>query len=259
MRKELHRSLNLWPKPGMRVKSSWKPLPTFDPMSQPVKILLLRTLLLKAFRNHCLLPKHGLLPAKRSCKKQKPRWKLTRHCCRSCFALRFWKAHLVQIIEKINNYWKSIIIFFQSPISIIIEKFNIHLNNYWNRYWKILKNFAFQSELKKTILLIFSMRLKQINPWTLRVLVDTSAEFCWVRQNEAKAFAPDEPWKWQWVLRHLNTHRETAKNVSITLFQCIHLTMSYLLTLLLSFAEFVKMKRKSLTFKLGLDRRGSRS
>ena len=28
------------------------------------------------------------------------------------------------------------------------------------------------------------------------LLVDTSAEFCWVRQNEAKAFAPDEPWKW---------------------------------------------------------------
>jgi hypothetical protein len=54
------------------------------------------------------------------------------------------------IIEKNNNYWKSIIIdFFQSPISIIIEKFNIHLNNYWNRYWKILNFFAFQSELKK--------------------------------------------------------------------------------------------------------------
>ena len=244
MRKELHRSLNLWPKPGMSVKSSWKPLPTFDPMSQPVKILLLRTLLLKAFRNHCLLPKHGLLPAKRSCKKQKPRWKLARHCCRSCFALRFWKAHLVQIIEKINNYWKSIIMFFQSPISIIIEKFNIHLNNYWNRYWKILKNFASQSELKKNnlidifneietnqsldpqgtcwhfcwVLLSSSKWSESICAWwamemamgvaafehtqrnsqkrehyTLSMytsdhvlLVDTSAEFCWVRQNEAK-------------------------------------------------------------------------
>ena len=27
----------------------------------------------ESLRNHCLLPKHGLLPAKRSCKKQKPR------------------------------------------------------------------------------------------------------------------------------------------------------------------------------------------
>ena len=33
-------------------------------------------------------------------------------------------------------------------------------------------------------------------------------------KNEAKAFAPDEPWKWQWMLLHLNIHKETAKNVS---------------------------------------------
>ena len=71
--------------------------------------------------------------------------------------------------KKINNYWKTIIIvFFQSPISIIIEKINIHFNNYWNRYWKILF-FAFQSGLKKcSILLIFSIRLNKFNPWTLR-------------------------------------------------------------------------------------------
>ena len=30
--------------------------------------------------------------------------------------------------------------------------------------------------------------------------------------NEAIAFAPDEPWKWQWMLLHLNTRRETANN-----------------------------------------------
>ena len=30
--------------------------------------------------------------------------------------------------------------------------------------------------------------------------------------NEAIAFAPDEPWKWQSMLLHWNTRRETANN-----------------------------------------------
>ena len=78
------------------------------------------------------------------------------------------------------------------------------------------------------------------------LLVDTSAEFCWVRQNEAKAFAPDEPWKWQWMLRHLNTHRETGKNVSSLSKAPFVASCSQQMTLLLSVAEFVKMKRQHL-------------
>jgi len=65
-------------------------------------------------------------------------------------------------------------------------------------------------------------------------------------QNEAKAFAPDEPWKWQWMLQHLNTHREIAKNVSSLSEAPFVASCSQQMTLPLSFAEFVKMKRKHL-------------
>jgi len=53
-------------------------------------------------------------------------------------------------------------------------------------------------------------------------------------------------WKWQWMLRHLKTHRETGKNVSSLSEAPFVASCSQQMTLLLSVAEFVKMKRPHL-------------
>ena len=73
----------------------------------------------------------------------------------------------------------------------------------------------------RTLLLSFQWSDCICTWWTMETVTSypyihrtcSTGHFCWVF-NEASACAPDEPWKWQWMLLHLNTHRETAKNVS---------------------------------------------